>query len=92
MQTFTHVPADVLVTLEHLVEAGGAEHLGRGAADELGDVRHGVVGQVAVLLLGEVAAAGSVADFGTRVAGDDLTCAARRSSGVNRAISDRPLP
>jgi hypothetical protein len=40
--------------LEHLVERAGAEHLGRRDADELGDVLHRVVGDVAVLLLGEV--------------------------------------
>ena len=50
--------AAALVALEHLVEAGRAEHLGRRDAGELGDVLHGVVGEVAVLLLGQVAAAG----------------------------------
>ena len=47
------VAADRL-ELEHLVEGGRAEHLGRRDAEQLGDVGHGVVGDVAVLLLGEV--------------------------------------
>ena len=53
MQTLTRYVPDRLA-LEHLVERAGAEHLGRGDADQLGDVGHGVVGDVAVLLLGEV--------------------------------------
>ena len=53
MQTLTRYLPDRLA-LEHLVERAGAEHLGRRDADQLGDVLHGVVGDVAVLLLGEV--------------------------------------
>ena len=55
-----HRPADVdevladRLELEHLVERRRAEHLGRRVPDQLGDVRHGVVRHVAVLLLGEV--------------------------------------
>ncbi len=57
--------------LEHLVERGRAEHLGRGGADQLADVHHGLVGDVAVLLLGHVEQ-GDRRRPRLRVAGDDL--------------------
>ena len=41
--------------VEHVVEGGGAEHLGRGHAHQLADVLHGLGGEPAVLLLGQVA-------------------------------------
>jgi hypothetical protein len=43
-----------LVALEHLVEARRAEHLGRRDVEQLGEVAHPVVAEVAVLLLQHV--------------------------------------
>jgi hypothetical protein len=42
------------LALEHLVERRGAQHLGRCDADELGDVLHGLLAEVTVLLLRQV--------------------------------------
>ena len=64
------VVADGLA-LEHLVERAGAEHLGRRDADQLGDVLHGVVGDVAVLLLRQVQERDQ-RRLGPRVPSDDL--------------------
>ena len=41
--------------VQHVVEGGGAPHLGRGHAAQLGDLAHGLGDQPAVLLLGQVA-------------------------------------
>ena len=41
--------------VQHVVEGGGALHLGRRHAAQLGDLAHGLGGQPAVLLLGQVA-------------------------------------
>ena len=57
--------------LEHLVERGRAEDLGRRCADELADVLDRLVGDVAVLLLGEVQQRDRRRP-GLRVAPDDL--------------------
>ena len=54
VHTDTHVGADRL-GVQHVVEAGGAAHLGRGHAAQLGDLGHGLGAQPAVLLLGQVA-------------------------------------
>ena len=64
------VVADGLA-LEHLVERARAEHLGRRDADQLGDVGHGVVGDVAVLLLRQVQQRDE-RGLAHRVAGDDV--------------------
>src|SRR5690606_4411798 len=76
------------VELEHLVEARRAEHLGRGAADELRDVLHRVLGEVAVLLLREVAERDQ---RGARpgVPGDDLLgeCDVRVGEPAHRSTS-----
>ena len=72
------------LALEHLVERAGAEHLGRRDVDELGDVRHGVVGDVAVLLLGQVQQRDE-RRLRPRVAGDDLL-------GGDRVLARRGEP
>ena len=75
--------------LEHLVEAGGAVDLGRRAADELGDVLHGVLGEPPVLLLGEVAQRDRGA-LGAWVVADELAGALHvggREPGHQRSTS-----
>ena len=69
--------------LEHLVERRRAVHLGRRDADELGDVGHRLVGDVAVLLLGEVQQRDH-RRLRPRVARDDLR-AARLDVSVRRS-------
>src|SRR5690606_19459527 len=59
------------LALEHLVERGGAEHLGRRDPHQLGDVDHRLLGDVAVLLLGEVQQRDQRRPL-AGVAGDDL--------------------
>ena len=57
--------------VQHVVEGGGAEHLGRGDADQGGDVGHGLGGEPTVLLLGHVAE-GDEGRAGFGVQGDGL--------------------
>ena len=57
--------------LEHLVERRRTLHLRRGVPDQLGDVRHRLVGQVAVLLLRQVQQRDQ-RRLRPRVAADDL--------------------
>ena len=49
-----HDVATDRLALEHLVEARRPEHLGRLEVEDLGEMSHRVVGEVAVLLLREV--------------------------------------
>ena len=63
--------------VEHVVEGGGAEHLGRGDPDQAGDVDHGLGGEPPVLLLGQVAE-GDEGRAGLGVQGD-------RSGGLGSA-------
>ena len=49
-----HVGADRL-GVQHVVEGGRAPHLGRGDADQVGDLAHGLGAQPAVLFLRQVA-------------------------------------
>ena len=90
VQTLTRYSPDRLA-LEHLVERAGAEHLGRGDADELGDVLHRVVGDVAVLLLREVQQRDE-RGLGPRVAADDLLGDRRRSRQRSGPLSGPPRP
>ena len=89
-----HVVAHRLA-LEHLVERRRAEHLGGGDVDQLGDVRHGVVGEVSVLLLRQVQQRDQRRLL-DRIAGDDVVGHGRVLGGegswriVAIAIAPRP--
>ena len=74
--------------LEHLVERRRAQHLGRGDADQFGEVRHRVVGDVAVLLLREMQQRDQ-RRLGLRIAPDDLF--RQRHVGVGQPTHASPF-